>query len=320
MRELQYNQAINEALAEEMDKDEKVFMLGEGIQTSTFGTTSGLVDRFGPDRIMDTPLAETAIAGAAVGASMMGYRPIADFMFADFMYVCADEIMLKAAPWRLLHGGTQTLPCVFLANMGGYRKIANEHSRCPYSMLLHHPGLKVALPSNPYDAKGLLKTAIRDDNPVVYFFHKGLLGITGEIPDDDYTVPFGVAEVKREGTDVTVIAASLMVHLASNIADQLKDKISMEVIDPRTLEPLDLETIINSVTKTHRVVIIDEDTERCGFGGELGMQIMEHAFDELDAPIKRVCSANYPIAGGEMEKYILPQPEQIVLALEEVMA
>ncbi|MCP4754663.1 MAG: transketolase [Proteobacteria bacterium] len=319
MRQLLYLQAINEALAQELERDEKVFLIGEGIQTGTFGTTTGLVDRFGPEKIMDAPLAETAIAGVAVGASLMGYRPVADLMFADFIYCCADEVLLKAAQWRLLQGGTQKLPCVFMANIGGYRNLGNEHSHSPYAMVLHNPGLKLAVPSNPYDAKGLLKTAIRDNNPVVFFYHKGLLPMMEDVPEDDYTVPFGVADVKREGTDVTVVAVSFMVSWALAAAEALEDKISVEVIDPRTLEPLDLDTIMKSVAKTSRVVIIDEDTERCGFAGELAMKIMENGFDDLDGPIKRVCAKNYPIPGGIMEKYVLPQPEEIIKAIEDVM-
>ena len=305
MRQLMYLQAINEAFAEELERDEKVFLIGEGIQTGTFGTTTGLVDRFGPERIMDSPLAETAIAGVAVGASLMGYRPIADLMFSDFMYVCADEVLLKAAQWRLMQGGTQKLPCVFVANMGGYRKLGNEHSQCPYSMMLHSPGLKVVIPSNPYDAKGLLKTAIRDDNPVAFLYHKGLLPMMGDVPEDDYTIPFGVADVKREGTDVTVIATSFQLFWAMAAAEQLESKIS--------------DTIMSSVAKTGRVVIVDEDTERCGFAGELATQIMEQGFYELDAPIKRVCAKNYPIPGGIMEKFVLPQPEWVLQAIEDVM-
>jgi pyruvate dehydrogenase E1 component beta subunit len=320
MRRIRYNQAINEALREEMARDERVLLLGEGVQTSTFGTLTGLVDQFGPDRVMDTPMAETAIAGMAVGASLMGYRPIADLMFVDFMYIAADEIMLKAAQWRMMQGGTQKLPCVFLANMGGYRKLGNEHSRCPYSLFLHHPGLKLVVPADAYDAKGLMKTAVRDNNPVVYLFHKGLLGVEGEVPEEEYTVPFGVANVRQEGTDVTVVATGLMVMFAMAAAAQLKDRYSVEVIDPRTLEPLDLDTILRSVRKTGRVVIVDEDTERCGFAGELGMQIMEHAFYDLDGPVKRVCAANYPIPAGPLENHVLPRPEKVVAAIEEVMA
>lgn len=218
-----------------------------------------------------------------------------------------------------MQGGTQKLPCVFVANMGGYRKLGNEHSQCPYSMMLHSPGLKVVIPSNPYDAKGLLKTAIRDDNPVAFLYHKGLLPMMGDVPEDDYTIPFGVADVKREGTDVTVIATSFQLFWAMAAAEQLESKISVEVIDPRTLEPLDMDTIMTSVAKTGRVVIVDEDTERCGFAGELATQIMEQGFYELDAPIKRVCAKNYPIPGGIMEKFVLPQPEWVLQAIEDVM-
>jgi len=320
MREIPYLTAINEALAEEMAKDETVFVIGEDVQAGTFMTTTGLVQKFGPDRVMDTPLSETAVAGACVGAAMAGYRPIADFMFADFMWCCADEVFLKAAKWRFIHGGKVNLPLVFLAAVGGGARTGPEHSQCPESVVLHNPGLKLALPSTPYDAKGLLKTAIRDNNPVVFFYHKQLLGARGEVPEEEYTIPLGVADIKREGKDVTVVATSLMAQLALNVASELEGRVSVEVIDPRTLEPLDIDTIVNSVKKTGRVVIVDEDTKRCGVGAEIGMQIMENVFDSLDAPIQRVAAANLPIAGGYMEQYVLPQPKDIVAAIEAVMA
>ncbi|MGB6895314.1 MAG: alpha-ketoacid dehydrogenase subunit beta [Dehalococcoidia bacterium] len=320
MREIPYLTAINEALAEEMAKDETVFVIGEDVQAGTFMVTTGLVQKFGPDRVMDTPLSETAVAGACVGAAMAGYRPIADFMFADFMWCCADEVFLKAAKWRFIHGGKVNLPLVFLAAMGGGARTGPEHSQCPESVVLHNPGLKLALPSTPYDAKGLLKTAIRDNSPVVFFYHKQLLGARGEVPEEEYTIPLGVADVKREGKDVTVVATSLMAQLALNVASELEGRVSVEVIDPRTLEPLDIDTIVNSVKKTGRVVIVDEDTKRCGVGAEIGMQIMENVFDSLDAPIQRVAAANLPIAGGYMEQYVLPQPKDIVAAIQAVMA
>lgn len=319
MREIMYLEAIKEALAEELERDEKVFIIGEGVQTGAFGTTSGLVQRFGPERIMDAPLSETAIAGVAVGASLMGYRPVADMMFADFLYCCADEVFLKAPQWRLIQGGGQSLPCVFMASIGGYRKLGNEHSQCPTYLALHNPGIKCVCPSNPYDAKGLLKTAIRDNNPVLFLHHKGLLGMKGEVPTEDYTVPFGQAAILREGTDVTIVATSFMTFWATAAADLFAGQISCEVIDPRTLEPFDLDTVLKSLEKTNRLVIIDEDTERCGFAAELGMQIMEHGFDLLDAPVQRVCAKNYPIPGGVMEKYVLPQPEWVLAAIEKVM-
>lgn len=317
MKEIQYNKAINEALMEEFERDEKVFLLGEGCQVSSVETTRGLVDKFGKDRVMDTPIAEMAIAGGAIGAAIMGYRPIADLMYSDFLYAAADEVLIKTPQWRFIHGGRLSLPIVYLAAMGGYRMLGPDHSHCPYSVVLHHPGMKVVVPSTPYDAKGLLKTSIRDNNPVCFFFHKGLIGLKEEIPEEEYTIPLGEAVIRREGTDVTVVAASYMNHLALKAAEALEGQISVEVIDPRTLEPFDLDTVLTSVTKTGRVVIVDEDTKRCGFGGELMAQIMEHAFDELDAPIKRVCAANYPIAAGPLEKYVLPQPEQILAAIKE---
>jgi len=319
MRQVMYAQAINEALEEEMRRDEKVFIIGEDIQAGSFMTTTGLVHKFGPERVMDAPLSENAIAGAAVGAAMAGYRPIADFMFADFMWCCADEVFLKAAKWRFIHGGAVTLPLVFIAAIGGYSRIGPEHSQCLEAVVLHNPGLKLVLPSTPYDAKGLLKTAIRDNNPVVFFYHKQLLGAMGEVPEEEYTIPLGMADIKREGKDVTVVATSYMVKLALDVANELEGRISVEVVDPRTLEPLDINTILASVRKTGRAVIVDEDTKRCGVGAEIGMQIMENAFDSLDAPIQRVAAANMPIAGAFMEQYILPQPKDIVAAIEAVM-
>lgn len=319
MREIPYLVAINEALAEEMTRDDKVFIIGEDVQAGTFMTTTGLVQRFGADRVIDTPLSENAVAGACIGAAMAGYRPVADFMFADFMWCCADEVFLKAAKWRFIHGGKVNLPLVFLAAIGGGARTGPEHSQCPEAVVLHNPGLKLAVPSTPYDAKGLLKTAIRDNNPVVFFYHKRLLGARGEVPEEEYTIPLGVADVKREGKDVTVVATAAMVQLALGVADELADSVSVGVIDPRTLEPLDIDTIVNSVKKTGRVVVVDEDTTRCGVGAEIGMQIMEKAFDSLDAPIQRVGAANLPIAGGYLEQYVLPQPKDIRAAIEAVM-
>lgn len=319
MKQLMMVTAINEALSEEMERDEKVFIIGEDVQQGTFGATSGLVQKFGPDRVMDTPLAETAVAGTAIGSAMTGYRPIADMMFADFMWVAADEILLKAAKWHFLHAGKVTLPLVFMAAIGGGMKLGAEHSQCLESVIMHTPGLKLAVPSTPYDAKGLLKTAIRDNNPVVFFYHKGLLGFTGDVPEEEYLIPFGQADVKREGSDVTVVATALMVHHALGAAEKLEGKISVEVIDPRTLEPFDIDTIVKSVKKTGRAVVVDEDTERCGVTAEIMAQIMENAFDYLDAPIKRVAAANMPIPAGFLEPYALPQPAQVTAAIEAVM-
>jgi len=320
MRQIAFIQAINEALDEEMARDDAVFIIGEDVQSGVFGASRGLVAKYGAERVMDTPLSETAVAGAAIGAAMAGYRPVADFMFADFMWCAADEVFLKAAKWHFIHGGRVNLPVVLFGNIGGYARIGPEHSQCPESVVMHTPGLKLVVPADPYSAKGLLKTAIRDDNPVVYFYHKRLLGLQGEVPEEEYTLPLGVAEVKREGSDVTVVATSFMLQNCLQVAEQMKDRVSIEVIDPRTLEPLDTETICASVRKTGRVVIVDEDTRRCGVTAEIGMQIMENAFDSLDAPIRRVAAANFPIAGGYMEQHVLPQQRDIVAAIEEVIA
>ena len=319
MKEIRYIQAINEALAEELERDEKVFIIGEDVQGSVFGAEKGLVDIFGTERIIDTPISETAIAGSAVGAAMTGWRPVADMYFSDFMYVAADEIMSKAAKWRFNSGGTQQLPVVFMATIGGYGKSGPEHSQTPLAYYMHTPGLKIAVPSTPYDAKGLMKAAIRDNNPVCYFYHKTMLGLTGEIPEDDYVIPLGKADVKLEGTDVTVVAIGYMVQLALRVAEELKGKVSVEIVDPRCLEPLDIDTILASVRKTGRVVIVDEDITRCGATAEIGMQIVENAFDDLDAPVKRVASKNYPIPAGFVEDAMLTQPEWIKAGIEEVM-
>lgn len=316
MRQLNLTEAIKEALKEEMQRDEKVFCIGEDIQAGTFGQTTGLVQQFGTDRIMDTPLSETAVAGAAVGAAMCGYRPVADFMFSDFMWIAADEIFMKAAKWHFTHGKKVNVPVVFMAAIGGGFKLGPEHSQSPESVVMHTPGLKLAVPSTPYDAKGLMKTAIRDNNPVVYFYPKALFGLTGDVPEEEYTIPFGQADIKREGSDVTIVAIGQMVHYALEAAEQLKNKASIEVIDPRTLEPLDIDTIVESVKKTSRAVVADEDTLRCGVTGEIASQIMEQAFDYLDAPVKRVAAENLPIAGGFLEDEVLPQTKDIVDAIE----
>ena len=319
MKELMYWQAIGEAIAEEMERDETVFVMGEGVQEASFNVTKGLVEKFGTERIMDTPLSELAIAGSAVGAAMTGYRPIVDFSFADFIYCAADEVLYKAANQYFAHGGQVNAPCVFLGVAGGGFGTGPEHSHIPSAFILNNPGLKLVLPSTPYDAKGLMKTAIRDNNPVVFYFHKQLMGMKQEIPEEEYIIPFGKADIKRTGTDATVVATSYMVQLALQAAEELKDQASVEVIDPMTLEPLDIDAIVASVAKTHRLVVVDEDTERCGVGGEIAMQVMENAFDELDAPIERVCAANMPIAGATLEQYCIPQLHDIQNAIGSVL-
>ena len=319
MKQITYVQAIGEAIAEEMERDEKVFVIGEDVQQGIWGTTTGLVQKFGSDRIMDTPISETAIGGAALGTAANGYRPVADFMFADFMYIAFDEILCKAGQFAFDHEGLENMPIVFMAAMGGYLGLGSGHSGALTSNFMHAPGLKVAVPSTPYDAKGLLKAAIRDNNPVVYLYHKALLGETGEMPEEEYIVPLGQADIKRPGEDVTVVATGMQVHFALTIAEQMKDKASIEVIDPRSLEPLDIDTIVKSVEKTGRAIVVDEDNARCGVAGEIAMQIIENAFDYLDAPVQRVAAKNYPIPPGEAEKFVLPQPEDIIAAIQRII-
>jgi len=320
MRQITYREAINEALEEEMTRDETVFIIGEFVSNEPFGTHKGLYAKFGKKRVRDTAISEAAIVGSCVGAALAGYRPIARLDFMEFLIIAADEVLHKAAKWRFCHGGKQAIPIVYRIGIGGYIGGSVEHSQCLESIIMHTPGLKLAIPATPYDAKGLLKTAIRDNNPVVFLEHRLLLGVKGEVPDEEYTIPFGVADIKREGKDITVVATGYMVQLTMDVANQLQERgISVEVLDPRTLEPLDIETIVSSVRKTRRVVIVDEDTMRCGVTGEIGMQVLEKAFDDLDAPIRRVAAANLPIPGGIMEKYVLPQPQDIADAIGEVL-
>ena len=317
MKTIVYFQAVSEAIAEEMARDEKVFVIGEDVQQGTFMQTAGLVQQFGPERVIDTPISETAIAGATVGAALAGYRPIGDMYMADFFLVAGAEIMMNAAKWSFMHAGRVKAPCVFLVSVGGGMKLGSEHSATITGYLMHTPGLKVVFPSNPYDMKGLLKTAIRDDGPVVVCYHKGILGMPQEIPEEEYLIEFNKAEIKRKGSDVTVVAVSNMVNHALTVADELKNKISVEVVDPRTIAPLDIDTIVESVKKTGRLVVVDEDVEVCGITAEICMQVIEKGFDFLDAPPGRVAAANIPIPGGVLEQHALPQPDDIRRAIEK---
>ena len=320
MRKIPYRQAINEALAEELTRDEKVYILGESIQgAGDFAITGGLFQKFGGERVMNTPLAETAIAGAAFGSAIAGYRPIANFSRIDFMAIAFNEITNNAAKWHFIHGRKLNVPAVFLAAIGAAGGAGAEHSQSSVGYYMHTPGLKVVVPSDTYDAKGLLKSAIRDDNPVCYFFNGALLGLMGDVPEEDYTVPIGVAEVKREGSDVTVVATSRMVQYALEVAAKMEGEISVEVVDPRTLLPLDIDTIVKSVKKTGRVVIADEDVKMCGPTAEIAAQIMEKAFESVKVPIKRVAALNMPIPGGRrLAAYVIPGPDNIAAAIRAV--
>jgi pyruvate dehydrogenase E1 component beta subunit len=326
MRNISFAEALNEGLREEMRRDPSVYLLGLGVHQSVKGPglNTGLMEEFGEMRVRSTPLSEPAVAGSCVGAALAGMRPVAYFSLADFVFCALDEILCKAGKWRYTHGaeGGMSLPIVFLQTMGGYTCGASEHSQAPLGLYAHAPGLKIAAPTTPYDAKGLLKTAIRDDNPVLFFQHKLLLGSQGPVPEEDYSVPFGVAEVRREGRDVTVVATSHMVTLALGAASGLEEKgIDVEVIDPRTIEPLDADSIVRSVRKTGRLVVVDEDTERCGIGAEIGMQVMERAFEALKAPVQRVGNPNLPIPySPPLERAVLPSPEKIERAILRTLA
>jgi len=320
MRTITLTEAMNEALREEMQHDDSVYVIGLGLSPASSGTTAGLVDEFGTRRIRSAPNCETAVAGSAVGAALAGMRPVVELHLADFAFNALDEILSKAGKWRYTHGANHgmSLPIVFLQTIGGYVSGASEHSQSPLALYMHAPGLKIVAPTTPRDAKYLLKEAIRDNNPVIFFVHKLLTNVEGPVPETEGEVPgFGVAEVRREGDDVTVVATSYMVNLTLEAAEQLASRdVSVEVIDPRTLEPLDIETIVRSVRKTGRLVVVDEDTARCGVGAEIGFQVMEHAFEALKGPVARVANPNLPVPySPPLEEAVLPSPASIQAAI-----
>jgi len=323
MREIVYVQAINEALREEMRRDPTVFLMGEDVRIGAFGTTGGLVDEFGTERIRNTPITESGFTGAAVGAAMAGMRPIAEFLIASFMWVAMDQLVNQAAKLRYMSGGQAKLPITYRALYGVMGSAAAQHSQAPHAMFLNCPGLKMVLPATPYDVKGLLKTAIRDDDPVLFFEHGALGGLKGEVPEEEYTIPFGVADVKREGTDVTVVALGWMVHKALAAAEELaKEGISVEVIDPRTLVPLDKEAIFASVRKTGRLVTVDEGNKTGGAGSEIGMLVAEddETFGSLKAPLRRVAAHDVPIPfSPPLEQFVIPDEGRIMAAVRAVM-
>ena len=324
MREISYRDALKEALREEMLRDPTVFLIGEDIGRywgGAFKVTKGLAEEFGEERVRDTPISESAIIGVSVGAAMTGMRPVAEIMFGDLTTLAMDQIANQAAKIRYMFGGQAKVPLVIRTPFGGGVNIAAHHSQCLEAWFMHVPGLQVAVPSTPYDAKGLLKTAIRNDNPVIFCEHKLLYPIVGPVPEEDYTIPFGVADLKLEGTDATIIATLYMVHKSLNAAEALqKEGINVEVVDPRTLVPLDKEAILNSVKKTGRVVIVTEDCKTAGVSAEIAAIIAEEALDYLDAPIKRVTTPDVPIPfSPSLEQYVIPDEKRIVKAVKEVV-
>src|SRR6185369_4976435 len=297
-REITFAQAINEALAEEMRRDPKVFIIGEDVAEAgtPFKVLSGLVKEFGKERVIDSPISEAGITGLSVGAAMTGMRPVVDIMFGDFSTLVMDQMVNQAAKTHYMSGGKLKVPLVMRTTLGATRRSAAQHSQSLHAWFAHIPGLKVALPSTPYDMKGLLKTAIRDDNPVIIFEDKMEYKRKGPVPEEEYLIPFGVADIKREGTDITLVATSSMVHVALAAARLLDEyDISAEVVDPRTLWPLDEKTLIESAKKTSRVIVIDEGYERYGVTAEIASTIATGAFYDLEAPVKRMGAMQVPI-------------------------
>jgi 2-oxoisovalerate dehydrogenase E1 component len=322
-REITYLEAIKEAIAQEMARDERVFVIGEdvGLIGGTFGVTRGLFQTFDPERLMNTPISEMAIAGAAVGSAICGRRPIAEIQIFDFVTFMMDMIVNQAAKLRYMLGGTPTVPVVFRGPQGGGIRLAAQHSQSLEAWFAHVPGLVVIAPSTPYDAKGLLISAIRDDNPVMFLEHKLLyLGQKSAVPEEPYEIPIGKADVKRVGDDVTVIATQAMVERALSAAELLsKENISVEVIDPRTLRPLDMECFLRSIRKTHRCVVVHEAWRTGGIGGEIAAQINELAFDWLDAPVSRIGAAEVPMPYNDrLERAVIPGQNAIVEAVRKV--
>ncbi|MGH2404309.1 MAG: alpha-ketoacid dehydrogenase subunit beta [bacterium] len=314
-REITFAQAIREALAEEMRRDPRVFIIGEDVAEAgtPFKVLSGLVDEFGRNRVIDTPISEAGFTGIGVGAAMTGMRPVVDIMFGDFITLAMDQIANQAAKVHYMSGGKLKVPMVVRTTMGATRRSAAQHSQSLHAWVSHVPGLKVVLPSTPYDAKGLLKTAIRDDNPVVFFEDKMMYTLKGPVPEDDYTIPFGVADVKRQGTDVTIVATSSMVQAALAAAETLAaEGISAEVIDPRTTVPLDTRALIESARKTGRAIVVDEAYQRYGVTAEIASVIAEGAFYDLDAPVKRIGASDVPVPFSPvLEDLTVPSAESV---------
>lgn len=322
MREITFIQAINEALAEELRLDSKTFLMGLDVWVGAFGATSGLTDEFGADRILNAPISEAGYAGAGVGAALAGMRPIVEIEFASFFYCCWDQVCNQAAKLRYMSGGQADMPITFRAVCGAVGSAAAQHSETVYSQFMSVPGLKIVVPSDVYDMKGLLKSAIRDNNPVLVFEHLKLGRSKQAVPDDEYVVPLGQATVKREGTDVTVVAVGYMVSRALKAAEALAaDGISVEVVDPRSLIPLDEDTLLKSVAKTQRVLVVDEGHLRCGAAAEIAAVIADKGFDFLDAPVKRLTAPDVPVPfSPPLEKFVLPDDKKIVAGVKELLA
>jgi len=328
-KEITYKESITEALYEEMERDSRVFLMGEDLRVFFGGGPLGVtpsekfLKRFGPERVRDTPISEASFIGAGVGAAITGMKPVVELMFVDFAGVCFDQLTNNAGKLRYIMGGQYSVPLVVRTTIGAGSSFGAVHSQALYSLFAHSPGLKIVVPSTPADAKGLLKTAIRDQDPVIFFEHRGLYNMKGQVPVEEYVTPFGVADVKRKGKDVTIVAISAMVHRALEAAELLQknDNISAEVIDPRTLVPLDEKTILDSVARTGRLIVVDEDYERCGMASEIAAIVASRAFGSLRAPIKTIATPTVPIPySKELERTLLPDAAKISEAARQVVS
>lgn len=324
MAEITYAQALNAALRENLENDESVFLIGEdiGAYGGVFQVTAGLLKDFGPDRVIEPPIAETGFVGAAIGAALTGMRPVVEIMFIDFTPVCMDQIINQMAKIHFQFGGRGRVPMVLRTNLGAGRGAAAQHSQSFMSFFAHIPGLCLACPSTPYDAKGLLNEAIRNDNPVIFMEHKRLYITKGEVPDESYRIPFGQADIKRSGKDLTIVATHALVHSALEAAEELASEgVDIEVIDPRTIVPLDKEKILDSVKKTGRLIVADEGHKSFGVAAEISALVAEEAVDYLKAPIKRVCSPDTPVPySPPLEKAFVPGKKDLLPAIQDIMA
>ncbi|MFQ5833056.1 MAG: alpha-ketoacid dehydrogenase subunit beta [Candidatus Thorarchaeota archaeon] len=324
MSEITYREALKQGLREEMIRDERVFIMGEDVGRNwggAFKVTKGLAEEFGDERVRDTPISENTIAGAAIGAAITGLRPVAEIMFGDLITLAMDQVCNQAAKMRYMFGGQTSVPLVLRSVFGGGKNIASHHSQSLEAWFMHTPGLKIAVPAFAYDAKGLIKTAIRDPDPVMFFEHKLVYDKKEEVPDEEYLIPLGEARVRREGDDVTLWGTFFMLHKALEVADELeKDGISVEVIDPRTLVPFDRKTLIDSVKKTGRLVLVTEETRTGATTAEVATIVQEEAFDWLDAPIKRVNAPDTPVPfSPTLEQYFIPDNRRIAEAIRGIV-
>lgn len=323
MRKITYREALREGLREEMQRDESVFLLGEDIAEfgGSYKVTQGLFEEFGPDRVRNTPISEAAIAGASLGAALLGMRPVAEYMYIDFSLLALDQIANQIAKARYMFGGKAKAALVIRTQGGAGRSSGPHHAQSLEAWFCHIPGLKVVMPSTPYDVKGLIKASIRDDDPIIFIEHKLLYNEKGSVPDEEYLIPIGKADIKREGKDVTIVATSLMVTKTLNAAERLaRDGIEAEVLDPMTLVPLDEESILQSVRKTGRLVIVHEACRRAGYGAEIAAIVAEKALYDLDAPIKRVAAFNTPIPfAPKLEDFVIPDEQAIINEVRELL-